>query len=404
MSDLKIGMPISSFLPAVGGMEVGLHNIAKGLVARGQNPIVFAPAGNVRALRKAGWQLPYEVASFPPKLLTLIEKTPRMALIAFKGFFAWARRHYGIDVWHGTMGYPIGVALAYARGSGAPALVRCAGQDIQTDRGIGYGLRLDPAIDAMIRTWLPRIPLLASISESVTEEYRALGIPDERIVAIPNGVSLGRFRSVRPRLQVRSELGLKPDSFVFLTVARNHPKKNLSAVVEAAGILAGRQPKLEWTAVIVGKGVPDLQPVVDRLGINEQVRLINEISATSNSNDDGFPPQSLIDLYGAADAFVFPSLIETFGIAIVEAMAAGLPVIAGSSPGCRDVVGDGQFGILVPPRDNKAIADVMERLATNPAERAHYAALALKRARYYDWDHVVDCYLTAYRGLLADAR
>lgn len=395
---LRIGMPISSFLPAVGGMEVGLHNIASRLAALGHRPIVLAPAGNVRALRKAGRQLPYDVAAFPPKMLTLVERAPNLALHVFDLFFAWARRRYGIDVWHGTMGYPIGVALAhFGRGGRLPALVRCAGQDIQVDRTIGYGMRLDPAVDRLVRRWLCNIPLLVAISDSVTDEYRALGVPDERIVAIPNGVNVARYRKSVDRRAVRCQYGLPENAFLFLSVARNHPKKNLSAIVEAAGRMASRDNLPEWAVVIVGKDAPKLEPEVRANGVTGRVHLFDEIG----QDDEGeLPSGAMVNLYRCADAFVFPSFIETFGIAIVEAMAAGLPVVTTDAPGCRDVVGKGKFGLMIDPRDKAALAGALERLLIDADERNRLAALSSERSEQYDWDSVVRLYMTAYDRLV----
>lgn len=401
---LTIAMPISSFLPGLGGMEVGLHNIAKRLAALGHRPIVMAPAGNVRALRSAELELPYQVVAFPPKMLTLIEKCPELALSAFAIFFAWVSRRYGIDVWHGTMGYPIGVALAYfGRDGGVPALVRCAGQDIQTDPEIGYGMRLDPAVDQIVRHWLPQVPLLVAITESVAEEYRALGVPEERILKIPNGVSLARFREGKPRSEVRRDLGFSDGVFLFLSVARNHPKKNLAAIVRASAVIKERSSISDWSVAIVGKDATALMPLVQELRLQDHVRLIEEIGAEGDDEDGDLPARALVDLYRAADAFVFPSLIETFGIAIIEAMAAGLPVIVGDSPGCRDVVQNGRYGLTVPPKDSTALATTMERLMCDKAEAERLRELSSMRAREYDWDSIVERYLAAYERLLTPA-
>ena len=400
---LTIAMPTSSFLPTLGGMEVGLHNIARRLAALGHRPVVVAPAANVCGLRRRGMQLPYTVVSFPPKLFTLIARAPRLALWAYDAVFAWVARRYHVDVWHGTMCYPTGVALAhYGRANAAlPALVRCAGDDIQRLPEIGYGMRLDPRVDAQVRRWLPRVPLLVAISASVASEYRELGVPEDRIVAIPNGVDLAAFLVSRPRAEVRRALGLPETAFLFLAVARNHPKKNLAAILAAAAALKDRDVVPDWAVAIAGRGVPALQNEAERLGVSGRVRLLDEIGPAEGEND--LPARDLIDLYCAADAFVFPSRIETFGIAIVEAMAAGLPVIAGDSPGCRDIVDGGRYGLLVPPADSTALADAMALVATDRGERARLAALSRERARAYDWDAVVERYVATYWQLLARA-
>ena len=310
---LTIGLPISSFLPALGGMEVGLHNIASRLAARGHRPIVMAPAGHVRNLFAIGMQLPYTVQVFPPKILTLNEKAPRLALRAFSLYFSWAARRFGIDVWHGTTGYPIGVGLAhFARGRDLPILVRCTGQDIQTNVELDYGMRLNPTVDQLVRQWLPRVPMLVAITETVAEEYRSLGVREERILRIPNGVDVERFRNTPRSKELRDKLGIRKETFVFLSVGRHHPKKNFGLLLDAAQILRVKAPSADFIVVIAGKGSRDLVDRVKALGLNNQVVLRDEIAPPSQQHGLNLPADDLVALYRSSDCFVLPSLVETF--------------------------------------------------------------------------------------------
>lgn len=396
---LRIGLPTSSFLPSLGGAEVGLHNIAKRLAARGHRPFVFAPASNVRALRQSGTTLPYDVVSLPPKLMTLVERAPEAAMRVLELFFRWARWRYRIDVWHGTIGYPIGTGLGFfARSGDVPALVRCAGEDIQIDRTVKYGLRQNPRVDALMRRWLPHVPLLVAITQSVADEYRAIGISDNRIAHIPNGVDLNRFHNPqRSRVEIRRKYGVADGDFLFLCVGRNHPKKNMGGLIAGARILAQRTDLPPWRLLIAGNSVPKLQPLIEQAGLREKIVLIDEVGHLTSED---LPVQELVDLYTAADAFVFPSLIETFGIVIVEAMAASLPVIVSDGLGCRDIVDHGRYGIMVPAQDAAALADSMSKVLTDPAERERLIALSRTRARMFDWNNVVDLYESAYADLI----
>jgi len=399
---LRIGLPTSSFLPSLGGAEVGLHNIAKRLAARGHRPFVFAPASNVRALRQLGTKLPYEVVSLPPKLMTLVERAPEAAMRVLELFFRWARWRYRIDVWHGTIGYPIGTGLGFfARNGDAPVLVRCAGEDIQIDRTVKYGLRQNPGIDALMRRWLPEVPLLVAITQSVADEYRAIGISDNRIIHIPNGVDLGRFRNpARSRTEIRCKYGIADGNFLFLCVGRNHPKKNMTGLIAAAKRLAERPQLPPWTLLIAGRDVPKLRPMIEEASLQDKVVLIDELGHLTSED---LPVQELVDLYVAADTFVFPSLIETFGIVIVEAMAASLPVITSDAPGCRDIVVRGRYGLMVDPCDSTALAAAMGRLLTDEAERKRLVDMSRQRARDFDWDTIVEHYLNTYETLLSRA-
>jgi glycosyltransferase involved in cell wall biosynthesis len=398
-----IAMPISSFLPNLGGAEVGLHNIACKLMERGYWPVVMAPAPHVRRLAQDGWQLPYPVEAMPPKIWSLLRRAPWLGFWLLDRFFARMQARHGFDVWHCTMGYPTGVALVHfaQRRPDIRYLIRCAGEDIQRDPEIGYGARLDPKVDDLVRTYLPRAQILTAISDSVADEYRALGVDESRIKYIPNGVDLKRFEGVVDHRAIRARHGLDPDGFLFLSVGRNHPKKNYRTLIEAAALLTNDAGAAgSFQLAVVGSRARELTTVVDGYGLSGRIILIDQIGSGEAANGDPqFPAPELIELYKAADAFVFPSLMETFGVAIVEAMAASLPIIAGDSPGCRDVVRRDRDGLLVPPRDPKAMARAMATLLTDSANRTALAESATARAGDFSWDLVVDDYTTLYDEL-----
>ncbi len=404
MTARVIAMPISSFLPNLGGAEVGLHNIASKLVERGHRPVVMAPAPHVKRLAEEGWRLPYPIEALPPKAWSLLHSAPWLGFWVLDRFFARMQARYDFDFWHCTMGYPTGVALVHfaQRRPEIRYLIRCAGEDIQRDRDIGYGARLDPKVDRMVRAYLPRAQLMIAISDSVAEEYRALGVDETRIRHVPNGVDLDRFGGTVDRRAVRARHGLDPDGFLFLSVGRNHPKKNYRTLIEAAALLAKDAGVTRpFELAIVGNGVRELAAAVDDHGLSGRVTLIDQIGGQivggeATAGDPQLPAPALVELYKAADVFVFPSLLETFGIAIVEAMAAGLPIIAGDSPGCRDVIRRDRDGLLVSPRDPAAMAQAMATLLTNDAKRADLAERAAARAGDFSWDRVVDAYTALY--------
>jgi glycosyltransferase involved in cell wall biosynthesis len=397
-----IAMPISSFLPNLGGAEVGLHNIACKLVERGKRPVVMAPAPHVKRLAREGWQLPYPVEAMPPKVWSLLRRAPWLGFWVMDRFFARMQKQYGFDFWHCTMGYPTGITLVHfaQRRSDIRYLVRCAGEDIQRDVHISYGARLDPKIDNLVRTYLSRAQLLTAISDSVADEYRAIGVEESRIRHIPNGVDLSRFEGAVDRRAIRARHGLDPDGFLFLSVGRNHPKKNYVTLIEAAALLAtdAGDPS-PFQLAIVGNDVGELATAIEAHGLTERISLISQIGGETVVGQPQLPAPDLIDLYRAADAFVFPSLLETFGVAIVEAMAASLPVIVGDSPGCRDVVRRDRDGLLVSPHDPRAIAHAMMMLLTNETKRHALAESASARARDFSWDRVVETYTTLYDEL-----
>ena len=150
----------------------------------------------------------------------------------------------------------------------------------------------------------------------------------------------------------------------------------------------------------VGKGCQDLQSYADDLNISDHVILINQISNETSETKDklNLPAKSLIDIYKAADLFAFPSLTETFGIAIVEAMAAGLPVIVGDSDGCRDIVQNGKWGMMCDPNNASDLATKIQNMINDPKLRDTYQEKSRRRAQNFNWDSVVQQYISIYEG------
>jgi glycosyltransferase involved in cell wall biosynthesis len=393
---LRIALPTSTFLPNLGGVEVGLHNIASRLLARGHLPVVITSYQHVQALRRLDWTLPYKVLSYPNHIWGALQRFTAPTLLVLDCFHAYLQAHYRFDFWHGTMGWPIGVSLVhFAKPRGIPHLVRCAGEDIQTLSSIAYGARQLPKIDQLVREMLPKADHLVAITESVAEEYRAIGARSN-IVHIPNGVDCSRFARQTDRGRTRAALGVNEGEFLFLCVGRNHPKKGFTDLVRAAALIQ-RANGQQFRVAFVGAGCTDLLPLAQELGIADRIVARDAIGGTAGQQQLEVPDKALVDIYQSADAFVLPSLIETFGIVLVEAMAAGLPVITTDAPGCRDVVRAGRDGIAVPVGQPEALAGAMQELLRLPAgELSRWSEKSRSRAAEFDWDLVVNRYIALY--------
>ena len=399
---LTVALPTSSFLPGLGGVEVGLHNIALRLHQRGHRPVVMVTAPHRAALRH-GWSLPYEVIGFPPKIWGLLRWCPPLGFALLDAWFEWAFRRYRFDFWHCTMGWPTGVALVhYARTRRPiPHLVRCAGEDIQREPAIGYGARLNPRIDVLVRRWLPQADCLVAMTNTVAAEYRALGVPNEKIAEVPNGVDVTRLQRPTDRLATRRRLGIGADDKIILAVGRNHPKKSFVTMLEAGARLKAKGLG-GFRMVVAGLGASSLQAKAWSLGVGAETLLIEQIGGPGpNDLPLALPSDELVALYQAADLFVLPSITETFGIVLVEAMAAGLPVVTTDAPGCRDIIRNGRDGLMVPPGDPAALADTVARVLADPGLAADLARKSRQRAEEFSWDDVVSRYEALYLRLIS---
>ena len=193
-------------------------------------------------------------------------------------------------------------------------------------------------------------------------QYR-IAAPD-KFVTIPSGIVLSAFRStqVGPAVK-RKELGLPTEGPVIGTDGRLVPIKGHEWLLKAAPRVLAEFPHA--TFVFLGEGplLGQLQQLAAELGISGHVMFLGARSDV---------PECL----AAFDLFALPSLNEGMGRALIEAMAVGLPAVATCVGGIPDVVEDGETGLLVPARDETALADALLKMLRNPVRRQAYGQAA----------------------------
>lgn len=396
---MKIAIFTPSFLPKCSGAEIFHHNLATQLVARGHKVVLIIPRKNVVSLALNDWHLPYVLEPFHGNLWSLYKRLPWAGQLVVNQLLNRLQRKHRFDLWHVVMTWPTGVTALHWNGgkNQTPVLLRCAGDDLLVDGAHGIGLRLDLEKDRQIRTELPKAKAVVSLSESITEEYLKLGVSREFIEWIPNAVDLPAFQVTINRAEVRKRLGIPEDVFLFLSVGRNHPQKDYPTLFQAAGKL--REQGGKFHVLIVGRESPKLKNLAKELGLIGAITLL-EMSSAPGQVD--FPPALLRDTYLAADAFVMPSRIEGFSTALLEAMAAGLPVLTTDAPGCREFIGEGADGLMVPRGDVEAMARQMGRLLDDAPLREMLTAKSLARAMEFGWPRIVDLYEKLYGKLILE--
>jgi len=238
---------------------------------------------------------------------------------------------------------------------------------------------------------LQRVDHLIAISEATKRDaVERLRIAPERITVTPLAVD---ERCFSPRPPDEVELVLARYSLrrpYFLHIGSSDPNKNTANILRAFELFS-RDPNTAHSLYIAGKwpaqALADLAAAHGGLLAGGRVRMLGYVP------DDDLPA-----LYGGADAFVYPSLREGFGLPILEAMRCGTPVITSTVSSLPEVAGDA--ALLVDPHDPEAITGALARIAGDADLRAGLIARGLRRAEEFSWTRTAQLTLDVYKALL----
>ena len=224
-----------------------------------------------------------------------------------------------------------------------------------------------------------RCRTILAVSSLVKKEI-ATEFPDyaSKIRVLTPGVDIASFENMDRqacRIRIRQRLGLSDTDRVVLFVGMNFEVKGLESIMAAVSDLRRNASMMsgDIKLLVVGKGdVKRYSGIARRLGIE---------SATVFT---GIWDENIAPIYAAADLFIMLSVFDTFGLAVTEAMAAGLPVIISPTVGAGDIVRQGENGFVVPPLNTDEVSRCMA-LALEPEIQARMAAHARQTAKVHSW-------------------
>lgn len=335
--------------------------------AGGDEPHLAAPGGSAIGVRARAENLPFHP----------VEMRGTWDL---GSAFHLARLHRSLRPhvvhWHAARAHALGQLASRI----APGPVRVLSRRVDFPVRGSLGSRLlyaDPA-DAIL-----------AISEGVRQVLLRSGVAARRIHVVPSGIDLRPFEGPCDRAAIRARLGVPPETVLVLQVAALAPHKSQSDLLKAAALLRDLNPSIRvW---IAGEGPlrDPLEREHDALRLGDSVRFLG-------FRDD------VSDLLRAADLFCLSSYLEGMGTSILDAMAAGLPVVGTRVGGVPEVVADGETGLLVPPRSPEALARALAQLAGDRERRSGMGTRARARASQFSADRTAErtraVYMEAWHG------
>lgn len=243
----------------------------------------------------------------------------------------------------------------------------------------------DPSYERITRFGLEKADGITAVSEYLRRETVATFKTTQPIEVIPNFVDLRRFRDGDRRVPC---IRRRDDELIVMHVSNFRPVKRVLDLVRAFAIVSKIAPA---TLVMVGDG-PDRPPaeaLARELGVADSVRFLGSQDAVER-------------ILPAADLFVLPSKFESFGLAALEAMACGIPVLASSAGGLPEVIEDGKTGMLCTVGDVDCLAAQMASLLRDPEKMRTLGAAAKKKTHeVYALERVLPQYEAFYDRLIA---
>jgi glycosyltransferase involved in cell wall biosynthesis len=263
-----------------------------------------------------------------------------------------------------------------ARAMGVPTVATCHGWP-----GKSLRLRLYYLVDRFV---LRRFQHVAVVSDVMAGTLRLAGVPPLKISEIANGIDLSRFSGAKTeRQQGKSRSGVR-----IGVVGRLAPEKGLAIFLKATSAVLLEHPETEFVLFGEGPERRNIESLSRTLGISDKITLAGV-------------RRDMPAVYGSFDIFVLPSLSEGMPLVLLEAMAAGKPVIASRVGAIPSVISPGENGLLVEPGDVRSLGDAMLRYLREPLFTSKMGINAMEYARkYFCADTMALRYVETYQKVL----
>jgi len=342
---MRIGMFINYYIPSKGGMETSVINLSKGLRDAGHQVFIFAP-------NYPDWEekdenvYRYKSFSFTYDDYLYVIPVPQISHMEDKV------RSLNLDIIHSHQPFSLGwEATKLGKKLDLPVVLT---YHIRYEDYWHYVILLPKKISQKIINWVVnrychRCDAIFAPSSAIKKLLFDEGIK-KSVYIVPSGINIDQFaKDTGKRSEIRAKYDVKDNEVLLITASRVVPEKNIDFLVRSFAII--RNTRKDVKLMIVGDGSfrEELEALVKELKLEDAVIFAGLLDK-----------EGMIDHYQASDIFVFASLTETQGLVAVEAMAAGLPVVAVKASGIEDMIKNGQDGILTDNTEENFAANAIK--------------------------------------------
>lgn len=357
---LRVALVSETWAPEVNGVAMTMARLATGLRQRGHQVQVIRPRQGKEApgedVLTTGMPLPgYKGLQFGLPAGRTLRKL-------------WTGQRP--DVVHAVTEGPLGwSALREARALSLPVTSSYHTNFDGYSKHYGAGF-IGPLVTAWLRRFHRRTVSTMAPTQSLVNRLSAAKVPGARVLG--RGVETALFHPAKRSNALRTQWGVSDEQLVVINVGRLAAEKNLALASRAFAKILKTHPNARM--VWVGDG-PSRQALAKQFP--------QHIFAGTRHGDE------LAEHYASADIFLFPSLTETYGNVVPEAMASGLAVVAYNTAAAAELIDNASSGLVVAPGDEEAFIAASLRMAAEPKLRAQCRAQARSRVEAMSWDKVI---------------
>ncbi len=355
---MKVAFIPSTFLPWIGGAEIQTHNTANKLEELGTKVDIFLL--NKEDIKNRN----YNIVVLNKFLISFVFLFKYYLNIDFtfllKIYFKKICIKKKYNAWHfHSVNYKTLLYIKPLKELDQKIIITFQGADIQKYTDIRYGYRFDQKYEKLLKQTLDFTYKVYAISDDIIKELVFFNYPKNKIVKVPNSIEIKKFFDYEDNSTDKKVVN-------FITVARYYEqKKGLDLIEKISKILIEKNINFKWT--LVGRDSSNLLKKDFIIKNREFFNIENEIN---NLDEIYFPNSQLIKMYKSHDAYINLARIESFGITILEAIVAGLPVISFNTKGANELIVNNENGILIDEYEPKDMADmIIKKIEENYFDR-----------------------------------
>lgn len=365
---MRIGFLTSLYMPFLGGGEIFLHHLVKDMAARGHHVVVMAPGSRKH---RSAFAMAY------PVVRTMRARSKRFLVGNALPSLLAAHLLHRFDLIHCQGEYHETTAAYYFKKmTGVPYVCRPVG-------GGFTNVESEPKLKKRLTRSLSEASLVFAQGGFLKQRIEDFCIASDKVVTINNGV---RCEEIRVHM---SEKPLVEPPYLFYAGGLK-PVKGYDIALKAFAKVKDTFQDLKLVMIGIDQQKQHFKALVSELGLDNRVQYMSWCDRTETAN-----------LFCHASIYLCPFQRSPFSNANLEALAAGVPIIATAVDGNLEQISDGVEGYLIPVNDTDALAERIKLILSNPKLHASLSERALLKSNIFNWQRMVDQYESQYAGVLS---